>query len=92
MGWLWRVDAQVAEVRLMFGRNRQSCRSRAAMAEHVDLLDILPQQRVEAQIRAKRRKIVSIRQACVISVLDDHIPTHKAHLKPKDCWVFTVIQ
>jgi hypothetical protein len=62
------------------------------MAERVDLLDVLFQEWVKTQIRAETGKIVGISQAYVISVLNDHIPTHKTHLKSKDCWVFTAIR
>jgi hypothetical protein len=88
MGVLWRVDVWSAEVRLMFQRNRHSHRSWTATAEHMDLLDVLLQQRIETQIHAE----IGISQAYVIFVLNDHIPTHKAHLKSKDCWVFTIIR
>jgi hypothetical protein len=54
-------------------------------------LDVVAEQWIVAQIGAKPGEIIGVSKVDVIPMLDVHVPTHEAHLKTEDGWIYTII-
>ena len=80
MGRCRRIYARSPKIWLMFGWDGHHRWSRAALTESVNLLDILLQKWIVTQIRAESGEVVSVSEANVVTMFNDHIPAHKAHL------------
>jgi hypothetical protein len=76
----------------MFGWDGHHRWSWAAAPKSVNLLDIFLQEWIVTKIGAQPGKVIRIRQTNVVSMLDNHIPTHKAHLKSQNRGVLAIIR
>ena len=54
--------------------------------------NVVREQWIIAQVGAKAREVISTGSIYVVLVRDVHIPTHEAHLKTEDSWIFTLIR
>ena len=57
----------------------------------IHTLDVVAEQWIVAQIGAKPGEIIGVGEVYIIPMLDVHVPTHEAHLKTEDGWIFTII-
>ena len=88
---VWCIHTRSSKIRLMFRWDGHHRRSGATAPESVHLVDVLLQQGIITKVGTQPREIVGIGKADVIPMLDDHVPTHKTHLKSQNCGIFTVI-
>ncbi len=80
------------EVWLIHGRNRYPYQGWATTADCINLLDVLFQKRIKAEICAKTWEIIGICQAHILPVFHDHVPAHESHLETQDHRVLPVIR
>jgi hypothetical protein len=62
------------------------------IADGSETLNIVQEEWVEAEVRAKARKVICVDEPVIVAMYHRHIPAHEAHLKAENDWVRAVVR